>query len=70
VIGFNDMAMASWLSYNLTTIRQPVADIIITSVERVLALVDQSSPCKLAVKIFNCDVVERGTLRPRTSTTQ
>jgi DNA-binding LacI/PurR family transcriptional regulator len=67
VIGFNDMAMASWLSYNLTTIRQPVADIIITAVERVLALVDQSSPRKLAVKIFGCDVVERGTLRPRTA---
>jgi DNA-binding LacI/PurR family transcriptional regulator len=66
VIGFNDMAMASWLSYNLTTIRQPVADIIVTAVERVLALVDQSSPRKLAVKIFNCNLVERGTLRPRT----
>jgi DNA-binding LacI/PurR family transcriptional regulator len=65
VIGFNDMAMASWLSYNLTTIRQPVADIIVTAVERVLGLVDQPSPGKHSDSVFNCDVVERGTLRPK-----
>jgi DNA-binding LacI/PurR family transcriptional regulator len=65
VIGFNDMAMASWLSYNLTTIRQPVADIIVTAVERVLGLVDQPSTRKHSDSVFNCDVVERGTLRPR-----
>jgi DNA-binding LacI/PurR family transcriptional regulator len=64
VIGFNDMAMASWFSYNLTTIRQPVADIIVTAVERVLGLVEDSTPRKSAASVFNCDVVERGTLRP------
>jgi DNA-binding LacI/PurR family transcriptional regulator len=64
VIGFNDMAMASWFSYNLTTVRQPVADIIITAVERIIGLVDDSTPRKAAPSVFNCEVVERGTLRP------
>ena len=68
LIGFNDMAMASWFSYNLTTIRQPVADIIVTAVERVLDLVDDSTPRKAASSVFNCEVVERGTLRPMPNT--
>jgi DNA-binding LacI/PurR family transcriptional regulator len=65
VIGFNDMAMAAWPSYNLTTIRQPVADIIVTAVELLLGIVDQSSPKKAEVRMFECNAVERGTLRPR-----
>ena len=65
VIGFNDMAMAAWPSYNLTTIRQPVADIIITAVEVLLGLVDESSHKKAKVHLFPCNAVERGTLRPR-----
>jgi DNA-binding LacI/PurR family transcriptional regulator len=64
LIGFNDMAMASWFSYNLTTIRQPVAEIIVTAVERVLDLVDDPTPRKATPCVFNCEVVERGTLRP------
>jgi DNA-binding LacI/PurR family transcriptional regulator len=65
LIGFNDMAMASWLSYNLTTVRQPVAEIIVTAVELVLASVDHSASQKRSGTLFNCNVVERGTLRPR-----
>jgi DNA-binding LacI/PurR family transcriptional regulator len=64
VIGFNDMAMAAWPAYNLTTIHQPVADIIITAVELVLGIVDQSDETT-DVRLFECKAVERGTLRPR-----
>jgi DNA-binding LacI/PurR family transcriptional regulator len=68
LIGFNDMAMSSWLSYNLTTIRQPVAEIIIAAVELVLTLIERSSPGKTARRLFKCEVLERGTLRPRPHT--
>ena len=27
ILGFNDIAMASWAAYNLSTIRQPIAEI-------------------------------------------
>jgi DNA-binding LacI/PurR family transcriptional regulator len=64
VIGFNDMAMAAWPSYNLTTIRQPVADIIVTAVEVLLGLIDESRHKKAKVHLFPCNAVERGTLRP------
>lgn len=61
-IGFNDMAMASWLAFNLTTIRQPITEIILQSVERVLSLVVNPKQ-KPQSKLFSCSVVERGTLR-------
>ena len=40
IIGLNDMDMAGWESFDLTTIRQPVQDIITSSVELVIALLE------------------------------
>jgi DNA-binding LacI/PurR family transcriptional regulator len=62
VMGFNDMAMAAWPAYNLTTIHQPVADIIITAVELLLGIVDHSDD-NTDIRLFECHAVERGTLR-------
>lgn len=63
LIGLNDMEMARWQVFDLTTIRQPVADIISSSIELVVALLDapERSP---EARLFGCEVVERGTLRP------
>jgi DNA-binding LacI/PurR family transcriptional regulator len=63
VMGFNDMAMAAWPAYNLTTIHQPVADIIITAVELLLGMIDRAKE-KKSPRLFECHAVERGTLRP------
>lgn len=64
IIGFNDMEMAGWANIGLSTIHQPVAQIIEASVDLVVALVDapQTVP---AVRLFPCHVVSRRTLRPR-----
>ncbi|MFI4889148.1 MAG: LacI family DNA-binding transcriptional regulator [Steroidobacterales bacterium] len=64
LIGFNNMAMAAWPAYNLTTIHQPVADIIVTAVELLLGIVDHSE-ATTSMRLFNCMAIERGTLRPR-----
>jgi DNA-binding LacI/PurR family transcriptional regulator len=64
VIGFNNMAMAAWPAYNLTTIHQPVADIIVTAVELLLGVIDQV-PQTTQLRLFDCSAVERGTLRAR-----
>jgi DNA-binding LacI/PurR family transcriptional regulator len=66
VLGFNDMAMAAWSGYNLTTIHQPVAEIIGAAVELVLGIVDHPDRSAEA-RTFECHVVERGTLRPRSA---
>ncbi len=62
-LGFNDMDMASWESYALTTIRQPTGDIIQASIDLISAMVskpDGQHPSRL----FDCTVVERKTLKP------
>ncbi|MES0812275.1 LacI family DNA-binding transcriptional regulator [Roseibium sp. SCPC15] len=62
-LGFNDIAMAGWDAYALTTIRQPIRDIIMSSVELVVGMVEnpERSP---EIRLFPCSVVERGSLRP------
>jgi DNA-binding LacI/PurR family transcriptional regulator len=56
--------MASWPAYNLTTIHQPVADIIVTAVELLLGIVDHSNETT-DMRLFDCKAIERGTLRSR-----
>ena len=62
ILGFNDIAMASWAAYDLSTIRQPIADIIVTAVELAIKLVadHQLQP---EPKRFACEAVMRRTLR-------
>lgn len=62
-LGFNDMTMAGWDGYDLTTIRQPIRDIILSSVELVVAIVNDPER-NAEVRLFPCEIVERQTLRP------
>jgi DNA-binding LacI/PurR family transcriptional regulator len=62
-IGFNDMDMAGWESYRLTTIRQPVRDIILASVDLVVELAEDQRRQPEA-HLFACTLVERESLRP------
>ena len=62
VLGFNDIAMASWAAYNLSTIRQPIAEIIVAAVERSIELVADHA-LEPQTKYFACEAVPRGTLR-------
>lgn len=63
VIGLNDMEMAKWENINLTTIRQPIQSIIDSSVELVVAALEDRGRIPEA-RLFACEVIERGTLRP------
>jgi DNA-binding LacI/PurR family transcriptional regulator len=63
IIGLNDMDMARWENINLTTIRQPIHQIIDSSVELVVAMFDKPERPPEG-RFFACEIVERGTLRP------
>ena len=63
IIGLNDMEMAGWENINLTTIRQPIAQIINSSVELMVAMLDEPDRYPEA-RLFSCKIIERGTLRP------
>jgi DNA-binding LacI/PurR family transcriptional regulator len=64
IIGLNDMEMAGWQNINLTTIRQPIKQIIEASIELVLAMMDDPDRAP-EYRLFFCDVIERGTLRAK-----
>lgn len=64
IMGLNDMEIAGWANINLTTIRQPVRQIIGSSIELIVAMLDEPERYPEA-RLFPCTFVERGTLRPR-----
>ncbi|MEM9640626.1 MAG: LacI family DNA-binding transcriptional regulator, partial [Pseudomonadota bacterium] len=62
IIGLNDMEIARWNNISLTTIRQPIDEIVKASVEQVVAMLDDPGrPAKAT--LFPCHVVYRSTLR-------
>ena len=63
LIGLNDMDMARWDNINLTTIHQPAASIIESSIELVTAMLNDAARTP-ETRLFPCHLVERGTLRP------
>jgi DNA-binding LacI/PurR family transcriptional regulator len=64
VIGVNDMEMAGWHNINLTTIHQPFAEIIQSSINLIVGMLADPNQAPEAI-LFPCTLVERGTLRPR-----
>lgn len=64
LIGFNDMEMSSWNCVNLTTIRQPIGQIISASVDLIIDLIRQPD-LPPETRLMPCEVVYRSTLRPR-----
>jgi DNA-binding LacI/PurR family transcriptional regulator len=63
IIGLNDMEMAGWANINLTTIHQPFAAIVQSSIDLMVA--SFADPGRLPeARIYPCHIVERGTLRP------
>ncbi len=63
LIGLNDMEMARWQNIGLTTIRQPVAQMIDSAIDLVVATI-QFPNCRPESRMFACQVIERRTLRP------
>ncbi|MEC5289503.1 LacI family DNA-binding transcriptional regulator [Aurantimonas sp. C2-6-R+9] len=63
IIGLNDMEMARWENINLTTIHQPIRQIITSSIELIVAMLEEPDRYPES-RLFPCRIVERGTLRP------
>ncbi len=64
LIGLNDMQMAGWENIGLTTIRQPIRQIVSSSIELIVAMLDDPTRYPEA-RLFPSTVVERHTLKPR-----
>jgi len=64
VLGLNDMQMAGWENIALTTIRQPIRQIISSSIELIVAMLEEPDRYPEA-RLFPCSLIERTTLKPR-----
>ena len=62
LIGLNDMEMSRWQNIGLTTIRQPVSDIIEAAIDLVVSTIEFPDRRPETV-LFPCKVIERRTLR-------
>lgn len=62
LIGVNDMEMARWETFDLTTIRNPIDEIVEASIKLVVAMLEDADVPPQA-RLFDCRLVERGTLR-------
>ena len=63
LIGLNDMEMAGWENIDLTTIRQPISEIVNASIQLICTML-QAEDHLPQVHVFPCEIIERGTLRP------
>jgi DNA-binding LacI/PurR family transcriptional regulator len=62
LIGLNDMEMSRWQNIGLTTIRQPVAEIIDAAIDLVVATIGAPDMAP-QTRLFPCQVIDRQTLR-------
>ena len=62
LIGLNDMEMARWQLIGLTTIHQPVVQIIEAAIDLVVSIIEKPDRPP-EVRLFPCRVIERRTLR-------
>jgi DNA-binding LacI/PurR family transcriptional regulator len=62
LIGLNDMEMSRWQLIGLTTIRQPVAQIIEAAIELVVMTIETPDRPP-ETRLFPCQLIERQTLR-------
>ncbi len=62
VVGYHDIPQASWQSYRLTTIRQPVGDLIRAVMQAVLR---DGNPRKPLNTVVSQELIERATVRTR-----
>ena len=62
VIGLNDIEMARWNNIDLTTLHQPIAEMIETSIDLVVSMLDAPASPPRSI-LFDTKLIERGTLR-------
>lgn len=62
VTGFDGISAASWLSYNLTTLRQPVRQMAQATAEMLIGLIGADTSCPER-RVFSASVIEGATAR-------
>lgn len=61
IVGFDDMPLAAWAGYRLTTVRQPIAGMIEHAIERIAAWLADPDQVPTSA-IFASEIIERDSL--------
>jgi len=62
IVGFDDMPLAAWASYSLTTVKQPIRAMVLHAIERIVAWMDDPAAVPRS-RLFPCELVLRSSLR-------
>ncbi len=62
ILGFNDILMASWGAYNLSTVQQPIQQMVLAAVDIIIARIENPD-LGTETRLLPCKLVERGTLK-------
>lgn len=62
IVGFDDIEMASWQAYNLTTVSQPVESLAYNTVEVLVKLIEEGIEQPI-YKQINTNLILRGTTK-------
>jgi DNA-binding LacI/PurR family transcriptional regulator len=69
IVGYDDVPLAAWAAYNLTTVRQPLNRMVEATVDMLLAQIDEGEMAPRRVE-FSGPLIQRGTtLTPKGTTT-
>uniref|UniRef100_UPI0024586A02 substrate-binding domain-containing protein n=1 Tax=Nocardia farcinica TaxID=37329 RepID=UPI0024586A02 len=63
VVGYNDLDLSSWAIFDLTTVRQPLAEMARTAAELLLARIDGAAGAPVH-RDFAVELVARGSSGP------
>lgn len=64
VVGFDDMPLAAWAAYDLTTVRQPIAAMVTHAIERIVAWMEHPDAVPRS-RLFPCELIQRTSLKRR-----
>jgi DNA-binding LacI/PurR family transcriptional regulator len=64
VVGYDDVAMAAWKTFDLTTLRQPANRMAEATVRMLLSMIDDSEPSPGRIEIESQLIVRGSTRNP------
>jgi DNA-binding LacI/PurR family transcriptional regulator len=65
IVGYDDVPMASWGAYDLTTVRQPVNRMVDATIDRLLTQInDKSAPARV-IEIEGALIQRSSTRKPK-----
>jgi LacI family transcriptional regulator len=64
IVGFDDIALAAWESFRLTTVRQPLADMATDAVRALIGRVEGTDASPPRRVVFPTELIQRATVAP------